>query len=254
MTIQLNPSLDQRALCGEFKSQRRVRIPNLLTNDSAEEILSGLESTSWHLVHSDANGGPMTYEAGVFENLSTDEQNAIHADLESRAADSYQYIYKYYPIIDAIQANKLAPTSLLYQLAVFLNGTEFLRFARDLTGVQTLVKSDPQASLYEGRHFLKQHDDMVDKSNAGDGSTRRFAFVLGFTKDWSPDWGGQTLFFDSPTRAESWNPGFNSLSIFEVPIIHSVSYVVPYAPKKRYSVTGWLRDDPKIKRPDLGDT
>ena len=95
----------------------------------------------------------------------------------------------------------------------------------------------------------------IQQLNTGDGSIRRYAIVLGFTRRWSPEWGGQTMFFDSPNSevAESWNPAFNSLTIFRVPVLHCVNFVAPFAPEGRYSITGWLRDDPNISRPDLGD-
>ena len=84
-------------------------------------------------------------------------------------------------------------------------------------------------------------------------SVRRYAVVLGFTKNWSVNWGGQTNFFDkaATSSCESWYPAFNTLSIFEVPTLHSVGHVNPMANDRRYAITGWLRDDPEVQRPDL---
>jgi SM-20-related protein len=256
MTLQLNPKLDLPALARELQEKQRLRIPNILTTESAEKILECLKtSTAWHLVHSSDGNAPTTYSPEKLATMSETELADTYQQVQSRAASSYQFLYKFFPIIDAIQANRLPPTSVLFEIATFLNGTEFLRFARDLTNNHSLVKVDPQASLYEAGHFLNIHDDTDDKRSAGDGSIRRYAMVLGFTKNWSAEWGGQTLFFDRPNAevAESWNPAFNSLTIFKVPVLHCVNFVTPFAPKGRYSVTGWLREHPGKIRPDLGD-
>lgn len=256
MNIELNPNLDVEALAKQFKSDRMLRVSDILTLDSAEIILETLKNTTaWSLVHSTESDEPKIYLPEDLEKLTQDELTAIYSDVYSRAATSYQFAYKYFPIIDAIHSKILTPASLLYELATFLNGTEFLKFARKLTDTDSLVKLDPQASLYEPGHFLNTHDDNNDTRTRGDGSTRRFAVVFGFTKNWSSNWGGQTMFFESPTAgiAQSWNPSFNTLSIFEVPTLHCVNYITPFAPKGRYAVTGWLRDDPSVLRPDLDE-
>ena len=36
-------------------------------------------------------------------------------------------------------------------------------------------------------------------------------------------------------------PGFNTIHLFRVPQMHSVSYVAPFAAVPRYAITGWLR-------------
>jgi SM-20-related protein len=41
-------------------------------------------------------------------------------------------------------------------------------------------------------------------------------------------------------------PGFNALTIFNVPRWHSVAPVAPYAGAPRLSIVGWARRDPKV--------
>ena len=53
--------------------------------------------------------------------------------------------------------------------------------------------------------------------------------------------GGLLLFHDRDGMVEGLVPDFNTLDILAVPQLHSVSYVTPSAPTKRYSITGWLR-------------
>lgn len=253
MQIELNPNMNIEQLKQQFQLRKRLRIENILTTESADYILENLQQTAWHLVHSTDQEAPKTYNAQQLSDLSEHDLEQIFTGVNQRASKSYQFIYKYFPIINAITSGELPETSMLFQLAQFLNGTEFMKFARELTGDNQLVKIDPQASLYEKGHFLSVHDDTANNRTSGDHSLRRFAVVLGFTKNWSPNWGGQTMFFDSDTShiAESWNPGFNCLTIFEVPTLHNVNYVTPFAEGGRYSVTGWLRQDSSISRADL---
>ncbi len=256
MKIELNPNIDLAPLQAEFQRSRRVRIDNILSPDSAEYILENLmECTAWHLVYSDQTGSPVRLNSDELNELDQQAYSEIQSGLVERASNSYQFIYKFFPIIDAIKTGLLPEASMLYQAATFTNSGEFIKFARKLTATDSLVKFDPQASLYEGGHFLNVHDDTSDQRTPSDSSIRRYAVVFGFTKNWSANWGGQTSFYPSPASpiAESWTPGFNTMSIFEVPSLHGVNYVTPFAAKGRYSITGWLRDDPSIVREDLGD-
>ncbi len=252
MKIKLNPELDLGFLKQEFKKNNRLRIQNLVSSESAEYILDGLRNTTaWHLVHTDENANPVQISPAELEKMSPGTYEGIIKKLHMAAPSRYQFIYKYFPIIDAINDGRITEASMLYQVASFFNGTEFMRFARELTDTHSLVKVDTKASLYEAGHFLNAHDDR-DPTDLGNG-VRRFAIVAGYTKNWSPNWGGQTNFFTGPNDGsfESWNPGFNTLSIFRVPTLHNVSYVVPYAPQGLYGITGWLRDDENVNRPDL---
>lgn len=252
MNITLNPDLDIGLLKQKFQKDDRLRIQNLVTAESAEYIIECLENrTAWHLVHTDENSNPVQIGSSELEKMSTEAYQRIIEKLHIAAPSRYQFIYKYFPIIDAINDGRITESSVLFQIASFFNGTEFLRFARELTDTHSLVKVDTKASLYEAGHFLSAHDDR-DPTDLGNG-VRRFAIVAGFTKGWSPNWGGQTNFFTGPNDGsfESWNPGFNTLSIFRVPTLHNVGHVAPYAPRGRYSITGWLRDDENASRPDL---
>lgn len=255
MKISLNPNLDLESLSKNFVTHGKLRIENFLSQESAAYITDNLKkNTPWHFVHSDERGLPIRFNPAQLASLPRQQLDKIKDQL-ALSPDPYKYTYKFFPIIDAIKNNQLDQSSMLFQVASFLNGTDFIGFSRALTRTSTLVKVDPQASLYEAGHFLNTHDDSNYQRATNDTSSRRFAIVLGFTKDWSWDWGGQTSFFDSPDaqQSESWKPGYNVLTIFRVPMWHSVNYVAPLAKQGRYSITGWLRDDPNVLRPDLGD-
>ena len=113
----------------------------------------------------------------------------------------------------------------------------FLSFIREVTGISTIAKGDAQATLYAPGHFLGQHID----SHVADGWV--VAYVMNFTKDWRPDWGGYLNFFDDDGDIiAGYRPRFNALNMFKVPRAHAVSYVPPFAPVGRFAITGWFRD------------
>jgi len=90
-------------------------------------------------------------------------------------------------------------------------------------------------TAYGHGDFLTGHDDDLA------GSGRAAAFVLGLTPQWRLEWGG-LLMFHELGQVPFWGmgPQFNTLDLFAVPKYHSVSLVSPAAPRRRYSITGWL--------------
>lgn len=255
-SIQLNPQLDVAKLASDFKKKKRLRIDNVLSNDSAEAILDCLKNnTAWELIYSNEDSSPVRLNTQQLEQADLAKIKAMHGQVYGRATSSYQYWYKFFPMVDAITAGRVTEKSLLNDIAKFLNSAEFIGMAREITGHNTLVKIDPHATLYEPGDFKNLHDDMRDDKEARDKSVRRYAIVMDFTKNWSVNWGGDMQFYPgpNPTTAESIFPGFNALTLFEVPTLHRTNMIAPYAAKGRYCIAGWLRDDPNITRLDLGD-
>lgn len=256
MSLQLNPSLDTHSIAARFKRAKRVRIDDVLESGTAEAIFGCLKNyTAWELCYSGPNGEPIRVSNQELATMSADDLTALATGVHTRGAVSYQYIYKFFPMVDLITAGKVIENSMLFDIANFLNSAQFIKLARDITGNNKLVKMDPHANLYEPSHFKNLHDDMRVDKNARDNSVRRYAVVIGLTKNWSVNWGGDMSFYSgpNPTSAESTYPVFNSLEIFEVPTLHRVSMVMPFAAKGRYTITGWLREDADIIRLDLGD-
>ncbi len=254
MAISINPDVNASEFAEYLRRHGRVRIPNFLSEDSAELLRQTLsENTAWGLVHSDADGRPITNSAVDLEKMQAQEMQTIMRKLYELGGTQYQYIYLVYPIIDAIQQGIITDKSVLHEVATFFNGAAFLRFCRRLTGNNKLVKFDPQATAFARGHFLNLHDDMGDGREIPGSSIRRYAVVVSLTKHWSVNWGGQLNFFDQSGSSvcESWFPLFNNITIFEVPALHSVSQISPMAKSMRYSITGWLREDSSIERPDL---
>ncbi|QIQ86316.1 2OG-Fe(II) oxygenase family protein [Erythrobacter sp.] len=126
--------------------------------------------------------------------------------------------------------------SVLDDFARFLSDEPALDFVRTVIGAGAASYADAQATAYGPGHFLTAHDDDVA------GKNRKAAYVMNLSCDWTADWGG-LLVFHAPgeARAEALVPSFNALNLFAVPQLHSVSMVAPWVPRRRYSITGWLR-------------
>ena len=256
MSLQLNQNLDTTKLSADFKLAKRIRIENILEPRSAEGIFSCLKDyTAWELRYSGPNSEPLQVSHQELIEMSADELTTLATGVHTRGATSYQYIHKYFPMVDLIMAGNVTNKSMLFDIATFLNSSQVIRFFREITNNNKLVKLDPSANLYEPSHFKNLHDDMRQDEKIQDRSIKRYGFVFGFTKNWSVNWGGNLSFYPgpNPTMAETTYPIFNSLEIFEIPILHRISMVMPFAAKGRYTITGWLREDPDVIRLDLGD-
>ena len=132
----------------------------------------------------------------------------------------------------------LDPHWPLHAMTEFLNTHEVLSFVKDITGESSCNKLDCQATRYSKGDFLNTHYD------TGNTADRRVAYVMGFTKDWPANWGGQLLMLgDDDSVQMGFTPTFNSLTLFKVPRRHLVTQVSSFAGHSRYSITGWLLDN-----------
>lgn len=239
MILSLNPDHDVSAYAREFAKDGMVRVENLFPPETAEAIYQTLQrSTPWRMVHSDATGKHKYYVPEIWQNMAPAERQSIVKNVLAQARDGFAYLYTCYPMIDAYIAGE-DPNWPLHAMTEFLNTPEMLDFTRTITNEPTAIKHDAQATLYGPGHFLNTHND------TGDDGERRAAYVMGFTKNWRVDWGGQLLFLDGEDTTSGFSPSFNTLSLFKVPRQHIVTQVTNFAGAGRYSITGWLRDDPK---------
>jgi Rps23 Pro-64 3,4-dihydroxylase Tpa1-like proline 4-hydroxylase len=237
--FELNPTLDRAALAQRFAETGRVQIRNVLTDETAREVLHVLtKGTPWGMA---TGAGDETRQSFRMEEARTPEgQQKINAAAmqaqENSARGEYGFRFAHYPILTALQEG-WDPGSPHEVLLGHLNAPEFLGLAREITGIADLVKADGQATLYAPNHYLGRHID----SHVAEGW--EVAYVLNFApEDWHPDWGGYLMFLDDEGDViEGVRPRFNALNLFKVPQSHLVSYVPPFAPVGRIAVTGWLR-------------
>lgn len=236
----LNPRTDLDALARRFADERRVQVNDFLTPGSAlaiQDVL--LRGTRWELAWQAGDSGPRAIDNATLSGphaAAAGHEASGATDVAARKGE-YSCRFASYPMLQAY-LDRRAPDGPHDRLLEYINTPEMLDLVRAITGIPELVKADAQASLFAGNHYLGWHSD----THKGQGW--RVAYVMGFAPDdWKPDWGGYLQFFDE--RGDivcGWKPRFNVLNLFAVPCPHAVSYVPPFAPNGRISITGWFRD------------
>lgn len=232
--------LPERAtIAAAFRSTGRVEIPTFLAPGQADLLRAHLIGREdWTLV---MNAGENVYEvprAGVRQ-FSAEQQAGLDMRIAAAARHGFQYRYETIRVPDDADARSNSG-SLLDAFVAFLSSPPALDFFRAVTGADDLAFADGQATSYGPGHFLTRHDDDVA------GKHRRAAYVFGLAAEWRAEWGGLLMFHrDDGSVAETYAPAMGTLRLFSVPVQHSVSYVTPFAPEPRLSVTGWLRARPQ---------
>lgn len=235
----LNDDLDRDALAEAFARDGRVQVRDLLTPETAEEI---------HRILAGATPWGIAWQAGDKEKPQAIESDELRGDPGAKQRDimqatyaaaaggDYAFQFARYPILNAYLGkwNEGGPHDLLLE---YINTPDFLDLIRHVTGIPAIVKGDAQATLFAPGQFLGLHID----SHVAEGWI--VAYVMSFTKDWKPDWGGYLNFFDEDGDViAGYRPRFNALNMFKVPRSHAVSFVPPFAPVGRFAITGWFRD------------
>lgn len=231
----LDPRLDRDELARQFSRTERIHIPNFLRQEHADCLFRHLRARAdWRLVF---NRNEMLYELdrGAQAALTDEQRTQLDVAVYQCARRNFQFRYETIRVPDG-DAERVEQGSLLSEFARFLSSREVLEFFRHVTGGQDMEFADAQATAYGPGHFLTVHDDDVA------GKNRRAAYVFNLTPEWRVDWGGLLMFHGPDGHVDhALAPRFNALNIFNVPQPHSVSYVAPFVPYRRYAVTGWLR-------------
>ena len=232
---RLNPALDLERLAHAFRARARLHIPDFLVREDAEQLLAALEaSEAWKLIRNDGER-VIEIDRRAQATLAPEQRARIATAVFEGARRGFQYWYETIKAPHA-DADRAADPTRLNAFARFLSSEAVLAFLRGVTGDAEISFADAQATAYGPRHFLTAHDDLAPKQ------MRRVAYVFGLTKQWPVEWGGLLTFHDdSSPLVEAMVPAFNALNLFTVPQLHSVSFVTPFAARRRYSVTGWLR-------------
>lgn len=232
LDFELSDNIDWDALKQRFVRRGRVEIDGLLAGGQAHALRDHLLArTDWKLV---MNAGDKVYE------LTREAHAALEAsqraDLErlvvAAGRDGFQYRYE---AIRAPDGGDVASADPVARFVAFLSSPPVLDRLSYLVGGRASF-ADGQATSYDEGHFLTAHDDDVA------GKNRRAAYVFSLAPRWRPEWGGLLMFHgDDGNIEEAFVPRMGALRLFAVPQRHSVSYVTPFAPEARLSVTGWLR-------------
>lgn len=233
--FRLNPGLDARALKAAFAAERRVQIHDFLDADSADTLHAELRSREdWRQVVN-SGGKVFDLDRATRAAMSPDQLRALDDAVFAGARDGFQHRYEAIRVPDDA-AERAASGDMLAAFAAWLSDGPARDLLRDVTGKPAIDFADAQATAYAPGDFLTAHDDAVA------GKRRHAAYVFGLTRQWRIEHGGLLLFHGADGNVEQGlMPRFNSLSLFAVPQLHSVSMVTRAAPNRRYSITGWLR-------------
>jgi len=232
--FSLDPAIDAAELSREYAAFGRVQIAPFLDEAGANYLAKHLLSrTDWNFT---LNSDEKIYEVPRHGDkaMAPEQELRLRKAVEERAAAEFQFCYDSIRVADArVERNAADP---LHGFAEFMCSAPVLALMRDITGSGEIIFADAQATIYRGRDFLTAHDDAMA------GKHRVAAYVLGLTAAWRTEWGGLLMFHDSRgdvTRALI--PRFNTLTLFSVPQVHSVSAIAAAAAELRCSITGWLR-------------
>lgn len=232
--IRFNPDFDKQQSRLDFSHSSRARLLNVLDEESAKAIHETLASNFQFDVALTKNNEYLSIKPEEWANYSPDYRRSLLEQAQRNATQGIGFIYGRKNLSGAENTN-----TVLDDLHQWLNSEETLQWARDVSGHNDIVAASAQATKYVPGHYLTRHKDVHATEQ------RRVAYVLSFTPNWHPDWGGLLQFYDdNGTPNQAWAPGYNSISIFDVKHIHSVTYVAPFAGAHRLSVTGWFRATP----------
>lgn len=231
----LNPKLDFDQLAVKFARIHRIQIHDVLIPEAAERLYTCLTcEVPWGIAFTDGTK-PQLLRA---DEIATFDQSAWlgiinKAQSLSMGKHKLRFAYNSYMMVEAHHDGR-DPGLILHHVLEFLNSEEFLNLMHRVTQCTDVRLVMAQATRYMPGHFLTKHNDFVDKEY------RRVAYVLNMTKNWRADWGGLLQFTDEQGNVtDTFMPTFNSLTLFEVPMWHHVSYVAPFATHGRYAITGW---------------
>jgi hypothetical protein len=232
--LQLNLPTVSADLKAEFAADLKINLSDIWTPESAEHILHCLQRETPYDNAFFAGGRYQSLLDQELRQMPAEQVRQWMAQLHQLAAEGTGFLYGSH-LIGRPQRQMQTPP-LLSQVHQMLNSPEMLQFVRELTGEKTLMYVSAQASRYVPGNYLTRHNDVVEAEG------RRFAYVMGFTRQWHPDWGGLLQFFTPDgTPTQTWVPRFNNMALFEVHHPHAVTYVTRFARHVRYSVTGWFR-------------
>lgn len=230
-----NARADWPTLAERFQRERRVRVPDFLPTDAAQALYANLrQREDWRQL---VNSGDKLFELDrpTREGMQPPQVRALDDAVYAGARAGFQYRYETIRVPDAAGEREASPDPLA-AFAHWMSTGPARDALRTLTGFQSLDYVDAQATAYGPGDFLTAHDDDFA------GKNRLAAYVLALSPIWRTEWGGILLFHDDAHASVSGMvPLFNTLNIFAVPQMHSVSEVTRAAAHRRYAITGWLR-------------
>lgn len=232
--FSFNAGHDADQLAADFAARRRLRIPNFLSGTNAQMLHEHLrEREDWQQV---VNQGDRTFslDRAARAGMDAEQQAQLDEAIYANARTGFQYRYETIRVPDEPAARDEIGDPL-NAFAQWLSRGDARALLRRVTGREDVDFADAQATAYSPNDFLTRHDDEID------GKKRIAAYVLNLTPIWRAEWGGILQFHESDGSLTGFVPEMNTLNLFAVPQLHSVSIVSRAAAYRRYSITGWLR-------------
>lgn len=229
MSFNINQNLDLDKLTEDYSVDLRVRIDDFLPEDQARHLslcLAQLTSYRHAFVLEGKYGEASDKDLSA---LPATERNNLISDIMNQAAGGVGFWYERHAITSDDEG-------LLGDLFSWLNSEALLETIAKITAIPQYRSTIAQATRYKRGDFLTRHQDIVTKQK------RQVAFVINLPPRWHPDWGGLLQFYElSGKPRDAWTPDFNSLSLFDVSHVHSVTSISPFAPEPRLAVSGWFQ-------------
>jgi SM-20-related protein len=231
-TYALSPDLDVAALRARFEATGRLQVRDVLDPLSAQALAAALDHEQRWLRSVRLASGSFS---APLEGREPVEK--VHAKwIEEARIDpddpAMQYMFDVRRL-SAERAFGLERGDGLNAFFDFVNDEAFLAFGAAITG-EAPVGCEAQATRYRQGDLLTLHSDR-------DTASRRVAaWVFNLSREWRPEWGGLLLFHEGGRIVEGFSPLFNSLSLFRVPMDHSVTQVTDFAPRDRMAISGWF--------------
>lgn len=232
--FRLATGIDRDGMRAEYLRSGHARICPFLTEATADALARHLEERQdWLMI---INSGPKVFEIdrATADSMAPTQRLALEQAVQEAARHGFQFRYRAIRVPDEADARLRSP-HLLDAFATFMSDPAMIALVQSITGNDAIGFADSQATRYMDGDFLTGHDDAVA------GKDRHAAYVMGLTRGWRTEWGGLLLFHEPEGRFSGMTPAFNSLDLFRVPLLHSVSYITPSAGMARTSVTGWFR-------------
>lgn len=213
-----------------FAESNKCRLANFLELEDAKNLSQALQSIREFDLVFHAGGENKAVAETELRKHSDETRQQLQAEIFGNAAKGIGFLYGRRVI------QKEDENLRLRKVIEWLNSPSTLSWVKTVTGMQDITHADANVTRFARSEFLTRHNDVIPNE------TRRVAFVINLSPNWHADWGGLLQFFEADgASTHSWTPSFNSLSLFDVKNIHSVTCVSPFAPALRLSISGWFR-------------
>ena len=235
MLFKINPKLNLKKLAKQYAKNKKIVIENFLEEESAEVLYNFLNRDMpedwWSASYKDFT------KKGEVKFLPRSSNNIPEIELQLMISQQTfaEGIFCYF--FDRTRDNHYETCQCIEcQYRKFVSSEETIKWFSELIDFDLSKTGEFFASRFLANHFLSPHHDE---------QKGKIATVLGLSKDWKPEWGGCLHFLeeDYKTLVRSVQPGFNKLSIFDIPtangVPHYVSHVAPNVTQGRISFTGW---------------